>query len=81
LEEEGRDGTVVVIFVVDREGLVSDVKVLPCEISGIANCLDNTSMLAEVAVKAIKKGPKLIPAMQNGRVVKAYRRQAVTFRM
>ncbi|HLO82728.1 MAG TPA: energy transducer TonB [Chitinophagaceae bacterium] len=81
LEEEGRSGSVVVIFVVDKEGLVSDVRVLPCEISGIANCLDNSSTLAEVAVKAIKKGPKWKPAMQNGRVVKSYRRQPVTFRL
>lgn len=81
LQEEGKSGTVVVIFVVDREGVVSDVKLLPCEISGIANCMDNSSKLAEVAVKAIKKGPKWKPAMQNGRVVKAYRRQPITFRM
>jgi periplasmic protein TonB len=36
------------------------------------------SKLAEVAVNAIRKGPKWIPAQQNGRMVNAYRLQPVT---
>jgi protein TonB len=34
--------------------------------------------LAEVAVNAIRNGPKWIPAQQNGRQVNAYRLQPVT---
>lgn len=81
LQDEGKSGTVVVIFVVDKEGGVSDVRILPCDISGVTHCMDKSSRLAEIAVKAIKNGPKWKPAMQNGRVVKAFRRQPITFRM
>ena len=35
--------------------------------------------LAEVCVNAIKRGPKWTPAVQNGRNVKAYRKQPVSF--
>jgi protein TonB len=36
------------------------------------------SKLAEIAVNAIRKGPKWTPAQQNGRYVNAYRLQPVT---
>jgi hypothetical protein len=36
------------------------------------------SKLAEIAVSTIRKGPKWIPAMQNGRYVTAFRFQPVT---
>ncbi len=61
--------TVTVQFIVDKEGNISDVKSLSSHGFG---------MEAE-AVKVIKKGPKWIPAVQNGRQVKAYRKQPVTF--
>lgn len=61
-------GTCTVRFVVDREGNVSDVTALTMR----------GTKLAEVAVNAIRKGPKWIPALQNGRYVKAYRLQPVT---
>ncbi len=61
--------TVLVQFVVDVNGQVSDVK-----------ALTNTGFgMEKEAVKAISKGPKWIPALQNGRYVKAYRNQPVTF--
>lgn len=81
LTEDGKSGTVVVQFIVDKEGAVSEVRALPCGESGVANCVGPGSKLAEVAVAAIKKGPKWKPAIQNGRNVKAYRRQPVTFRL
>jgi protein TonB len=37
--------------------------------------------LAEICVNAIRKGPKWTPAEQNGRKVKAYRKQPVTFQI
>jgi len=61
-------GTCTVKFVVDQEGNVSDVQAITMK----------GSKLAEVAVNAIRKGPKWIPAQQNGRYVKAYRIQPVT---
>jgi protein TonB len=81
LQDDGKTGTVVVLFIVDKEGKVSDVKALPCNEAGVGNCLGAGSKLAEVAVNAIRKGPNWIPAIQNGNQVKAYRRQAVTFQM
>jgi protein TonB len=61
-------GTCVVRFIVDRNGVVSDVQATTMK----------GSKLAEVAVNAIRKGPKWIPAQQNGRMVNAYRLQPVT---
>ena len=81
LQEDGRSGTVVVLFIVDKEGAVSEVKALPCGEAGVANCLGPGTKLAEIAVNAIRKGPKWKAAIQNGRAVKAYRRQPVTFQL
>ncbi|MEO6893772.1 MAG: energy transducer TonB [Ginsengibacter sp.] len=61
-------GTCVVKFMVDINGNVSNVE---------ANTMKG-SKLAEIAVSTIRKGPKWIPAMQNGRYVTAYRFQPVT---
>jgi protein TonB len=61
-------GTCVVRFIVDKTGTVSDVQ---------ATTMKGTK-LAEIAVNAIRKGPKWIPAQQNGRYVNAYRIQPVT---
>ena len=61
-------GTCVVKFIVDKTGAVSDVH---------ATTMKGTK-LAEIAVNAIRKGPKWIPAQQNGRYVNAYRVQPVT---
>jgi periplasmic protein TonB len=60
---------VVVQFIVDKEGNVSDVKAMTSFGYG----------LEEEAVRAIRKGPKWTPAIQNGRQVKAYRSQPITF--
>lgn len=63
--------TVVVQFVVDKEGNVSDVKPLTSHGYG----------MEDEAVRVIKKGPQWKPAIQNGRNVKAYRRQPITFQI
>jgi protein TonB len=81
LQDEGKSGTCVVLFIVDKEGGVSEVKALSCGEAGVANCLGPGTKLAEIAVNAIRKGPKWKPAVQNGRNVKAYRRQPVTFQL
>lgn len=61
--------TVVVQFIVDKEGKISDVKALTNHGYG----------MEEEAVKIIRKGPDWVPAVQNGRNVKAYRKQPITF--
>lgn len=37
--------------------------------------------MEEEAIKTIKKGPKWNPAIQNGRKVRAYRKQPITFQV
>jgi protein TonB len=61
--------TVIVRFIVSRDGSISDV---------VAETKHGYGMEAE-AIKIIKKGPKWTPAQQNGRYVNAYRRQPITF--
>lgn len=69
LTEDGQAGTCEVQFIVDKEGNVSNVEALTLK----------GSVLARVATDAIKRGPKWIPAIQNGRQVKAYRKQKIRF--
>jgi protein TonB len=61
--------SVVVQFVVDREGNVSDITPLTAHGYG----------LEAEAVRVLKKADKWEPAIQNGIKVKAYRRQVITF--
>ena len=61
--------TVMIQFIVDKEGNISDVRALTNHGYG----------MEEEAIKVIRKGPKWTPAVQNGRHVKAYRRQPITF--
>jgi protein TonB len=65
-------GRVVVRFIVDKDGNVSDVEA----VSG-----PEQGGLREEAVRVIKKSGKWTPAMQNGRQVKSYKQQPVTFEM
>jgi TonB family C-terminal domain len=63
-------GAVVVQFIVDKEGNVSDVEAIsgPQELRG-------------EAVRVIKKSGKWTPAVQNGRQVKSYKKQPIVFRL
>jgi protein TonB len=65
-------GTVIVQFIVDKEGNVSDVT----PISGPDN-----GGLREEAVRVIKKSGKWTPAVQNGRQVKSYKKQPIVFKL
>jgi protein TonB len=65
-------GTVVVQFIVDKEGNVSDVNA----ISGPDN-----GGLRDEAVRVIKKSGKWTPAVQNGRQVKSYKKQPIVFKL
>lgn len=61
--------TVIVQFIVDRDGNVIDVKALTHFGYG----------MEEELMRVISKSPRWKPAMQNARTVKAYRRQPLTF--
>ena len=61
--------TVVVQFIVDKEGHLTDIK--PLTKFGFG--------MEEEVVRILKKSPPWIPAIQFGRNVKAYRKQPVTF--
>jgi len=61
--------TVWVQFIVDREGKITDVKSLT----------NNGYGMEKEVERIIKIGPQWQPASQNGRNVKAYRKQPVTF--
>ena len=63
--------SVVVSFIVSKDGSISEVKAEN----------DPGYGTREEAVRVIQRGPKWKPAVQNGRNVKAYRRQPVTFQL
>jgi protein TonB len=65
-------GTVVVQFIVDKEGNVSDV----AAISGPDN-----GGLREEAMRVIKRSGRWTPAVQNGRQVKSYKKQPIVFKL
>jgi protein TonB len=63
-------GSVMVQFVVDQEGNVSDVQAISGPTDG---------GLREEAIRVIKKSGKWTPAEQNGRKVKSYKKQPIGF--
>ncbi len=63
-------GDVVVQFIVDKEGNVSDVE-----------AISGPNELRDEAVRVIKKSGKWTPAIQNGRQVKSYKKQPIVFRL
>ena len=71
LTDAGESGQCRVRFIVDKTGVVSEVEALTMK----------GTKLAEVAVNAIRKGPKWTPAQQNGRFVKAFREQPIQFKI
>ena len=63
-------GTVYIQFIVDTEGNVSDV-----------SAISGPEELRKAAVAVIKKSGRWDPAIQNGKKVKSYKKQPVTFRL
>jgi protein TonB len=63
-------GTVVVQFIVDKAGNVSDV-----------DAISGPKELRDEAVRVIKKSGSWTPAVQNGRQVKSYKKQPIVFRL
>jgi protein TonB len=68
----GIQGPVLVQFIVDKEGNVSDVQAVSGPTEG---------GLRDEAIRVIKKSGKWVPAIQNGRNVKSYKRQPVIFKI
>lgn len=63
-------GTVVVQFIIDKEGKVSDVE-----------AIEGPQLLKEEGVRLIKASGKWIPAQQNGKPVKSYKKQPFLFKL
>lgn len=61
--------SVIVQFVVDKDGNISNVRTLTRFGYG----------MEEEAIRVVKGGPKWLPAMVNGKAVSAYRKQPITF--
>jgi len=65
------EGTVLVQFVIDEKGKVTDVEV----IQSVHRLLDRE------AVRLIKSSPDWTPAIQSGRPVKSWKRQPIVFKL
>jgi periplasmic protein TonB len=63
-------GTVVVQFIVDKDGSVSEVQ-----------ALSGPDELRAEAVRVIRKSGKWTPAIQNGRQVRSLKKQPIVFRL
>lgn len=63
-------GSVVVQFIVDKTGTVSEVE-----------AVSGPQELRDEAVRVIKRSGKWTPAIQNGRQVKSYKKQPIMFRL
>ena len=63
-------GTIVVQFIVDQDGFVSNVE-----------AISGPEELRAEAVRVIRKSGKWTPAIQNGRQVRSYKKQPIVFRL
>jgi len=64
------EGTVLLQFIVDRDGTVTDV-----------HALSGDPLLQEAALDAMAKSPKWTPATQHGKRVRSYKKQPITFHL
>lgn len=60
---------VVIQFIVNKDGTVDSIKALTNHGYG----------MEEEAMRVIRKGPKWTPAFQNGKIVRAFKRQSIIF--
>jgi protein TonB len=63
--------TVIIQFLVEKDGSLSEFKALTNHGHG----------MEKEVIRILKKSPKWEPAYQNGRPVRAYRKQPVTFQV
>jgi protein TonB len=64
------EGTVLLQFIVGKDGSISDVQ-----------ALSGDPLLVEAALKAMAQSPRWTPAIQKGRAVKSYKKQPIVFRL
>jgi protein TonB len=62
-------GTVWVFFIVDQKGIVSDINIT----KSVEFSID------EESIRVIKNTPNWVPAVQDGRKVKSYKKQSIIF--
>jgi periplasmic protein TonB len=67
----GTQGRVIINFVVEKDGTLSEIKV----VRGVGDGCD------EEAVRVMKLSPKWKPGIQNGRPVRVYYTVPITFRL
>lgn len=63
-------GTVVLQFIVGRDGVITDIE-----------AQSGPDLLREAALNVIRESPRWVPAVQNGKKVKSYKKQPITFRI
>jgi len=63
-------GTVLMEFIVNTDGTIADVK-----------AISGPELLKAQSIKAIKESGVWIPAQQNGKKVRAYKRQPITYKL
>jgi periplasmic protein TonB len=64
------EGTVAVRFIVERDGSISNVE-----------AISGDELLRDEAIRVIKISPRWIPGLQNGKVVRSYKIQPITFKL
>jgi TonB family protein len=69
-QKKNIQGTVLTEFIVNTDGTVTDVK-----------AISGPELLKAQSVKVIKESGVWIPAQQNGKKVRAYKRQPITYRL
>jgi protein TonB len=68
--DQNIQGTVIVQFKICTDGTLCDIE-----------AIGGPNELKESAVEVFKKSPKWIPSSLNGRIIKDYKRQPITFRL
>jgi protein TonB len=68
--KQGIQGMVLLQFIVDKDGNISD-----------ARALTGDPLLQDAALKVLSQSPKWIPATINGRPVKSYKKQPIIFKL
>jgi protein TonB len=63
-------GTVLLQFIVEKDGSLSSI-----------TALTGDPLLQEAALKVINESPKWRPAIQNGKVVRSWKKQPIVFRL
>ena len=64
------EGTVVVQFIVNKDGSISDI-----------SAISGPEELQQSAIDVLKKSPNWKPAQQGGRFVKSYKKQPINYRL